>query len=98
MRAYLTLRELVRNCGGSLIEEHVDPKAGGSAHAVFQGQSNTRFRFVWDGKENSGFLQPEGGDQKWLGQTAIVRKPTGANFSNLHEFLKTAERLTGELH
>ena len=93
MRAYTTLRELVRNCGGTLIEEHMNADVGGSAQAVFLSRSEARFRFVWDGKENCGFLQPDGAGEKWQGQAAVVRKPAGANFSNLHEFLTVAERL-----
>jgi hypothetical protein len=98
MRAYTTLRELVRSCGATLIEEDLSPEVAGSAQAVFLGCSNTKFRFVWDARENCGFLQPEGTGEKEPVQAAVVHKPTGANFSNLHEFLVTAERLATGAH
>jgi hypothetical protein len=98
VRAYTTLRELVRSCGGTLIEEHMNADARGSAQAVFASRSKAKFRFVWDGKESCGFLQPDGADAKSQGQPAVVRKPAGANFCNLHEFLTAAERLSEDVH
>ena len=96
MRAYTTLRELVKNCGGRLTEEQVNPDPAGTAQAVFIGRSSTRFRLLWDGRRQCGHLQAQGESAQWQDTGPVVNKPAGANFSNLHEFLAVAERLAGD--
>jgi hypothetical protein len=93
MRAYTSLREIVRGVGGTLVEEHLNPEAFGSAYAVFAGRSGDQFRLVWDGKESYGFLQAQASPEEWKDQGPIVRERFGGKFSNLPEFLATAEEL-----
>ena len=96
MRAYTTLRELIKNCGGRLTEEQFNPDAGGTAEAVFVGRSSARYRLLWDGRQQRGHLQAQGEGAQWHDLGPVVHKPARANFSNLHEFLAVAERLGGD--
>ena len=65
MRDYATLRDAIQHLGATLIEEHLAPESFGSACAVFKGVSGHTFRFVWDGKEEYGFLQIGSGADSW---------------------------------
>jgi hypothetical protein len=96
MRAYTTLRELIRNCGGKLAEEQFNPDPAGTAQAVFVGRSSARYRLLWDGRQQRGRLQVQVEAAQWQDRGPEVHKPARANFSNLHEFLATAERLAGD--
>jgi hypothetical protein len=93
MRAYTSLREIVRGAGGTLVEEHLSPEVFGSAYAVFVSRSGGQFRLVWDGKESYGLLQAQASSEEWKDQGTIVRKRHGGKFSNLPEFLATVEGL-----
>jgi hypothetical protein len=93
VRAYTSLREIVRGAGGTLVEEHLNPEIFGSAYAIFVGRSGEQFRLVWDGKESCGFLQTQASSEEWKDQSPIVRERLGGKFSNLPEFLTTAEGL-----
>lgn len=92
MHAYSSLREVVRGAGGTLVEEHLDPEAFGSAYAVFAGRG-PRFRLVWDGKESYGLLQVESAPGQWKDQGPLVRERLGGSFSEMPNFLDTVERL-----
>lgn len=92
MHAYSSLREIVRDSGGVLVEEHLSPESFGSAYAIFSGQG-ARFRLVWDGKEGYGLLQVEAHAGDWIDQGPLVRERLGGNFSDMPAFLDTAERL-----
>lgn len=96
MRSYALLRELVRDCGATLVaEEPGDQKKARHLVAVFEGRTHTRFRLSWDRKEDHGVLEvPDGGDA-WLPIGPTVRKGRRPPYSNLHEFMVTAERLCG---
>ncbi len=74
------------------MEEHLNPKAFGSAYAVFAGRGS-RFRLVWDGKESYGLLQVETAPDQWKDQGPLVRERLGGNFCDMPAFLATAERL-----
>jgi hypothetical protein len=93
MRAYTSLRELVRGAGGTLVEEHLHPESFGSAYGVFAGHSGAKFRLVWDGKESCGYLQAQVAPEQWKDKGPVVRERIGAKFTNLSEFLATAEHL-----
>jgi len=93
MRAYTTLRELVKSAGSTLVEEHLHPESFGSAYAVFVGHAGAKFRVVWDGKEGCGFLQAESPNQEWKDTGPYVRERLGQSFSDLPEFLAMVERL-----
>jgi len=99
MRSYALLRELVRDCGGTLVEELPDDaKDKKSRHlcALFEGRTHTRFRMCWDRKDESGTLQIQGpGDNEWVPLGPRVRRGKMPPYTNLHEFMVTAERLAG---
>ncbi|MFO7690717.1 MAG: hypothetical protein R6W83_09240 [Cryobacterium sp.] len=93
MRTYSSIREVVRGTGATLVEEHLHPEAFGSAYGVFVGRAGARFRLVWDGKEGLGFLQLLVAPDEWKNQGPTVRERVGSKFSNLPQFLATAESL-----
>lgn len=99
MRSYALLRELVRDCGGTLVEEQPkDAKDKKSRHlcALFEGRTHTLFRMCWDRKEERGTLQVQGpGENEWIPLGPHVRKGNLPPYTNLHEFMVTAERLAG---
>ena len=96
MRAYSLLRELVRDCGGTLVEEQPRDRKARHLCALFEGQTHTRFRMCWDRKEERGTLQVRGpGGDEWLPLGPTVRKGRQPPYTNLHEFMVTAERLAG---
>ena len=96
MRAYSLLRELVRDCGGMLVEEQPRDRNARHLCALFEGRTHTRFRMCWDRKEERGTLQVRGpGDNEWLPLGPAVRKGRQPPYTNLHEFMVTAERLAG---
>ena len=92
MRAYSSLREIVRGTGALLVEERLNSEAFGSAYAIFSGRG-PRFRLVWDGKEGYGLLQAEAPAGEWTDQGPLVREHSGGSFSDMPSFLATAERL-----
>lgn len=94
MHAYSSLREVVRGAGGTLVEEHLNPEAFGSAYAVFAGRGR-RFRLVWDGKESNGLLQVESASGQWEDRGPLVRERGGGSFSEMPTFLATVECLVG---
>jgi hypothetical protein len=94
MRSYALLRELVRDCGGTLVEDQLDGKNAKRRCAVFVGRTNIRYRLCWDKKESCGTLQVLGPDANWE-IASIVRKRNGASYTNLRSFMDTAERLAG---
>jgi hypothetical protein len=96
MRAYALLRELVRDCGGILVEERPKDRKARQLCALFEGRTHTRFRMCWDRKDGHGILQVQGpGESEWLQLGPKVRKGRMPPYSNLHEFMVTAERLSG---
>jgi hypothetical protein len=95
MGAYAVLRELIRDCGGTLIEDQAGAKENGPHCAVFVGRTNIRFRLCWDKREKRACLEVLRPDGKWEVQRPEVRKKKGTSFTNLHEFFATAERLAG---
>jgi hypothetical protein len=95
MRAYEWLRELVKDCGGVLVDEEINPKNAGPTLAVFSGRAGNRFRFAWDRKRKTGLLQVEGEKGVWIDQEPVIVKTPGATYSNLHDFMVKAERLAG---
>ena len=96
MRSYTLLRELVRDCGAVLVDEQpADPKKARHLTATFEGRTHTRFRMCWDRKEDWGTLQVLGPDGAWLALGPQVRKGKLPPYSNLYEFMVTAERLAG---
>jgi hypothetical protein len=96
MRSYALLRELVRDCGGTLVDEQPRDKKARHLCALFEGHTHTRFRLCWDRKEKHGTLQVQGpGDNEWLPLGPDVRRGKLPPYSNLHEFMVTAERLAG---
>ena len=99
MRSYALLRELVRDCGGKLLEEHPnDPKDKKSRHvyALFEGRTHTRFRMCWDREKERGALQVQSpGRDEWVPLGPEVQKKKQPPYTNLYEFMVTAERLAG---
>ena len=99
MRSYTLLRELVRDCGGTLLEEQpkdIKDKKAHIIYALFEGRTNTRVRMCWDRKEERGTLQVQGpGGDEWLPLGPEVSKGRRPPYSNLYEFMVTAERLAG---
>jgi hypothetical protein len=93
MHAYTTLRELVKGVGATLVEEQLNPEVFGSAYGVFVGRSGASFRLVWDGKDSCGFLQSLTAGGEWEDKGPLVRERTRSDFTNLREFLATAEAL-----
>jgi hypothetical protein len=94
MRSYELLRELVRDCGGTLVEDQAEGRSAKRLCAVFVGRTNIRYRLCWDKKEASATLQVLGPGAKWE-NACVVRKRNGASYSNMRAFLETAERLAG---
>jgi len=99
MRSYALLRELVRDCGGTLVEEQpqdVTDKKSRNLYALFEGSTHNRFRMCWDRKEERGALEVQGpGEGEWIPLGPQVRKGRMPPYTNLHEFMVTAERLAG---
>ncbi len=98
MGAYAMLRELVRDCGGTLIEDQAGAKENGPHCALFVGRTNIRFRMCWDKKEKRAILEVLRPGGTWEVQGPEVRKKKGTSFTNLQEFFATAERLAGRRH
>ena len=92
MREYEAIRDVVLKAGGLLQEEHVTADHFGSAYAVF-GRDGSRFRVVWDGKEEYGLIQTETENSGWKDRHPIVRKRFGGNLSEIEEFTTLAKQL-----
>ncbi len=96
MRSYALLRELVRDCGAALLaEERSDETKPRRLVAVFEGHTHTRFRLSWDRKEELGVLEVPGSGDEWLPIGPSVHKGRCPPYSNLYDFMVTAERLCG---
>jgi hypothetical protein len=95
MRSYRLLRELVVDCGATLVEEHPATKPDSCAYAVFVGRTETLFRLCWDKKERYGGLQVLEADGLWTDLGLGVRKSKTLPYTHLHAFVVTAERLAG---
>ena len=96
MRSYALLRELVRDCGGNLVNEAPADKKSRHLCAFFEGRTHTRFRMCWDRKDEQGILEVQGpGEGEWIALGPKVHKGRQPPYSNLHEFMVTAERLAG---
>ena len=57
MTEYEFLRNTIQNFGTMIFEEKLEPEIFGSAYCVFVALDGTKFRLVWDGKEEYAFLQ-----------------------------------------
>jgi hypothetical protein len=95
MRSYALLRELVRDCGGKLVEQHGQAKHDPLSYAVFEGRAHNRFRMCWDKKAKRGTLEVREADGTWRVREPVVRKIPGTPFCDLYGFLATAEHLAG---
>ena len=98
MRSYRLLRDLVQDCGATLIEEQPDPKVPGRVYAFFAGRTETLFRMYWNNKDRCGGLQVQAPDGTWEDMGLGVRKTKSMAFTHLHAFMVTAERLAGTRH
>lgn len=94
LRSYALLRELVRDCGGTLLEDQVDSRTATSACATFVGCTNIRYRLRWDGIEDSGMLQVQAPAGTWEDVVGTRKKPTGS-YTNFRALIDAAERLAG---
>ena len=95
VRAYSLLRELVRDCGATLVEEKVVGKDSSHLHAEYEGAAKVRFRLCWDRREKRGVIQVRGPDKEWQDSGPEVRKTKSVPYTNLHAFMAHAEALAG---
>ena len=94
LRSYTLLRELVRDCGGTLVEDRLDGGYAAHACATFVGTTNIRYRLRWDIKEGFGMLQVAAPDGTWEDVIGARKKQTGS-YTNFRAFIEAAERLAG---
>lgn len=94
LRSYTLLRELVRDCGGTLIEDRVDSANATCAYSTFVGRTNNRYRLRWNIKERFGMLQVAASDSNWEDVVEVHKNPTGS-YTNFRPFIEAAERLAG---
>jgi hypothetical protein len=91
MREYTVIRDEVSKLGATLVEEHLHPQSFGSAYCVFAGRTGKQFRFVWDGKEEYGFLEFPSGDGSWSHTKPFVNDVSNPKFGRFAELLAIAQ-------
>jgi hypothetical protein len=93
MTEYEYLRNAIQNFGALISEEKLQPEIFGSAYCAFVALNGTKFRLVWDGKEEYAFLQFINVNNSWEDFDPRVNSVSNLQSPKLIKFLNIAKSL-----
>lgn len=93
MTEYKFLRNAIQNFGAMISEEKLQPDVFGSAYCILVALDATKFRLVWDGKEEYVFLQFSNLNSLWEDLDPRVNSVSNLKSPKLIKFLSIAKSL-----